>query len=211
MQWALERGGKAALMSTSFGIQSAVLLHMVAAQQPDIPVVFIDTGFLFEETCRFAEDLEERLGLNLKTYRPLLSAEELLDQHGELWTKGEDGLAQYNEIVKVEPMRRALAELEPQVWFSGVRRQQSSSRADRRVMEDQWGVTKVYPLIDWTDRDVYFYLKKHDLPYHPLWERGYVSVGDRHSSAPLTAGSEHEATRFGGTKRECGLHENKPQ
>ena len=195
------------IMTTSFGIQSAVLLHMVNEARPGIPVVFIDTGFLFEETLRFAEGLTERLGLNLKTYRPMLSAEELVERHGKLWERGKEGLEKYNGIVKVEPMGRALEELRPEVWFAGLRRGQARSRSGRSPVEKTgWG-WKVYPLIDWTDRDVYLYLKKHGLPYHPLWDKGYLTVGDWHSSAPLGAGTEEEATRFGGVKRECGLHD----
>jgi len=205
--WILQHCGGRAIVSTSFGIQSAVLLHMVAAQRPDVPVVFIDTGFLFDETYRFAAELEQQLGLNVRVYKPALSPQQLVESHGELWAAGEDGLAQYNQIVKVEPMQRAIKELRPLAWLSGVRRLQASSRSNRPVSDEQWGVAKMYPLIDWTDRDVYRYLKKHDLSYHPLWEQGYVSVGDYHSSKPLTAGADHEATRFGGTKRECGLHQ----
>ncbi|MGF1452363.1 MAG: phosphoadenosine phosphosulfate reductase family protein, partial [Opitutales bacterium] len=83
----------------------------------------------------------------------------------------------------------------------------SSSRANLRVVEPQQGLLKLYPILDWTDRDIYEYLKANDLPYHPLWDEGYVSVGDTHSSSPLTAGMSAEQTRFHGVKRECGLHE----
>ena len=194
------------IVSTSFGIQSAVLLHMVTRVLPDIPVVFVDTGFLFPETTEFGQELAERLSLNLKIYRPTFSSEELVAKHGELWSKGDEGLAQYNQLVKVEPMNRALSELSPDLWIAGLRRVQSKGRSLKPPLEKLDGFWKAYPVIDWTDRDVYQYLKKHQLPYHPLWEKGYLSVGDTHSSSPMGAGQEEEATRFGGRKRECGLH-----
>ncbi|MEM0896687.1 MAG: phosphoadenylyl-sulfate reductase [Verrucomicrobiota bacterium] len=205
--WVLEKSPSRTILTTSFGVQSAVLLHMVSEMSPELPVVFVDTGFLFEETYQFAQELTQRLGLNLKTYKPIMDAKTLVERHGELWASGTEGLEQYNQIVKVEPMGRALEDLAPKFWLSGLRRSQAKSRSDRTVLEEQSGVAKVYPLIDWSERDIYKYLKTHDLPYHPLWEKGFVSVGDYHSSAPLQAGQEHEKTRFSGVKRECGLHE----
>ena len=108
IRWALMKDADWTILSTSFGVQSAVLLHMVAIEAPTTPVVFVDTGFLFKETYQFAEELTGRLGLNLCTYKPALTPEEMVAEHGELWNAGEEGLATYNEIVKVEPMRRAL-------------------------------------------------------------------------------------------------------
>jgi phosphoadenosine phosphosulfate reductase len=104
-------------------------------------------------------------------------------------------------------MTRALDELNAGTWFSGLRRQQSSSRADKPVLEISRGRIKVYPIIDWHSKDVYQYLTKHDLPYHPLWDQGYVSVGDVHTTRKLEAGMTEEETRFFGLTRECGLHE----
>lgn len=199
------------MLSTSFGIQSALLLHMICTRVPDVPVVFIDTGFLFPETLEFGAQLTERLGLNLKVYRPTVGAEELVARYGELWNQGEEGIGKYNEIVKVEPMNRALAEINPTLWFSGLRRTQSVERSRRRILEDLGNKWKFYPILDWSDRDVFLYLKKHDLPYHPLWHQGYLSVGDKHSSLPVGAGMEEEATRFGGVKRECGIHNIGPE
>jgi len=204
---ALSKKGTQPMLSTSFGIQSALLLHMVSKIAPKIPVIFIDTGFLFPETLSFGEMLKERLSLNLKIYRPLLSKEEILSQHGELWNQGKKGIEKYNQLVKVEPMSRALAEVRTSIWFSGLRKSQSQERSRRRVLDKLENFWKIYPILDWSDRDVFQYLKKHELPYHPLWEKGYLSVGDIHSSSPLGAGMEEEKTRFGGIKRECGIHE----
>lgn len=206
--WAYERYGNNLILSTSFGIQSAVMLHLATSRIPDIPVVFIDTGYLFPETYQFAEMLTERLKLNLKTYLPLQSAAYQEAIYGKLWEQGIEGLERYNQINKIEPMNRAVMELGATAWLSGLRRNQSSTREQRKVAEQQNKILKVYPIIDWTDKDVYEYLTKHELPYHPLWEKGYVSVGDWHSTSKLIDGMNAEETRFGGLKRECGLHES---
>ena len=207
VRWALERFRPHIILSTSFGVQSAVLLHMVTQQWPDIPVVMVDTRYLFPETYRFADMLTERLRLNLKVYRAQVSAAWLEARHGKMWEHGADGIEKYNQINKVEPMQRALRELGAQGWITGLRRQQAKSRKEVGVLQLQNGVVKVQPIIDWTDRMVYQYLKKHDLPYHPLWEQGYVSIGDVHTTRPLTADmTSEEQTRFFGLKRECGLH-----
>ena len=103
-------------------------------------------------------------------------------------------------------VQRAIRELGVRGWITGLRRQQAKSRNGVGVLQKQEGVIKVQPIIDWTDRMVYDYLKKHDLPYHPLWEQGYVSIGDMHTTRPLTAEMTEEETRFFGLKRECGLH-----
>jgi phosphoadenosine phosphosulfate reductase len=207
VQWGLERFRPDIMLSTSFGVQSAVLLHMVTRQWPDIPVVMIDTQYLFPETYRFADYLTERLKLNLKVYRAELSAGWQEARHGKLWEQGVEGIERYNEVNKVEPMQRAIRELGVKGWITGLRRQQAKSRKHVSVLQLQKDVVKIQPIIHWTDRMVWEYLKKHDLPYHPLWEQGYVSIGDVHTTRPMTAEmTEEEQTRFFGVKRECGLH-----
>lgn len=205
--WAYRTYGDALVLTTSFGVQSAVMLHLVTTQIPKIPVVFVDTGYLFPATYTFAAELTERLNLNLKTYTPNQTAAQQEALYGKLWEQGLDGLERYNRINKVEPMNRAVKALGATAWLSGLRRTQSSTREERKVVEPQNKVTKIYPIIDWNDRDIYAYLTENGLPYHPLWEQGYVSVGDWHSTKKLGDGMSEEATRFGGLKRECGLHE----
>lgn len=207
VRWAHEKFGDKLVLTTSFGVQSAVMLHLVTSQVPDIPVVFIDTGYLFPETYRFAEELTERLNINLKTYHPLKSAAHQEAVYGKLWENGLGGLEQYNRMNKVEPMNRAVKELGATAWLSGLRRVQSSSRSGRQIAEKQNKTWKVYPILDWSDRDIYNYLTENGLPYHPLWDEGYVSVGDWHSTSKIGEGMSAEDTRFGGLKRECGLHE----
>lgn len=205
---AYQHYGERLVLSTSFGVQSAVMLHMVTQIVPQIPILFIDTGYLFPETYRFAAELDQRLSLNLKTFRSQQSAAQQEALYGKLWEQGLDGLKQYNELNKVEPMNRAITQLGAQAWISGLRRVQSNSRKKRPAIEKQNKIVKLYPIIDWSDKAIYDYLTQHDLPYHPLWDQGYVSVGDWHSTSKLSAGMHAEDTRFGGLKRECGLHES---
>jgi phosphoadenosine phosphosulfate reductase len=205
--WAVGQFGETLVLSSSFGAQAAVMLSLATRAVPGIPVVFVDTGYLFPETYRFADELAARLKLNLKVYRPELTAAWLEARHGRLWEQGLPGLEAYNRLVKVEPMQRALCELGARAWLAGLRRSQASTRKTAPIVGRQDGRTKVHPIVDWSDRDVHAYLRKHDLPYHPLWQKGYVSIGDTHTSRPLTADLTPEQTRFFGLKRECGLHE----
>ncbi len=204
--WALEHIPGEHVLSSSFGAQAAVSLHLVTQQRPDISVVLIDTGYLFPETYRFVDELTERLALNLKVYRPLIGISWMEARHGRLWEQGIEGLDRYNHIRKVEPMQRALAELGAVGWFAGLRRSQARSRAEIDFVERRNGRWKFHPLADWSDRDVGHYLTRHGLPYHPLWQQGYVSIGDTHTSHRWEPGMDAEDTRFFGLKRECGLH-----
>lgn len=206
VEWAMENLPGNFVLSSSFGIQSAVMLHMLTQVKADIPVLLTDTGYLFPETYQFIDQLTDRLKLNLHVYSAKESAAWQLARYGEQWNKGIDELKQYNRMNKVEPLERGLTELGANTWFSGVRRQQSGHRQGLSVVTTLRGNYKVHPIINWTNRDVHQYLTKHGLPYHPLWEEGYVSVGDVHSSKPLSAGMSEEDTRFSGMQRECGLH-----
>ncbi|MGH8033420.1 MAG: phosphoadenylyl-sulfate reductase [Luteimonas sp.] len=204
--WALEHTVGTHALSSSFGAQAAVSLHMVTAQKADTPVILIDTGYLFPETYRFIDTLSERLELNLKVYRPQIGIAWMEARHGRIWEDGVDGLTRYNRLRKVEPMQRGLRELGVRTWIAGLRRSQSRTRADIDFLELRDGRWKLHPLADWSDRDVWAYLQTHDLPYHPLWHDGYVSIGDVHTTHRLEPGMNDEDTRFFGLKRECGLH-----
>jgi phosphoadenosine phosphosulfate reductase len=205
--WALEQFPGEVVLSTSFGAQAAVMLSLAVQAEPDLPVIFIDTGYHFPETYRFADQLQARLNLNLHVYRPELSAAWREARQGRLWEQGAAGLAEYNRQAKVEPMERALRDLEATTWLAGLRREQSASRHELPIASWQNGRMKILPIVDWTDRDVLRYLTDHDLPYHPLWKQGYVSIGDTHTTRPLTTELTAEQTRFFGQKRECGLHD----
>ncbi len=204
--WALENLPRDHVVSSSFGIQSAVMLHMMTSVVPDIPVLLFDTGYLFPETYRFIDEMTERLNLNLRVFRSDVSPAWQEARFGQLWDQGEDGLKKYNTMNKVEPMQRAMTDVGAGTWYSGLRRSQADSRSERKVLEFQHGRVKFHPIVDWSNRDIHFYLKEHDLPYHPLWEEGYVSVGDTHTTRKFEDGMREEDTRFNGMGRECGLH-----
>ena len=207
VSWTLENLPGAFVLSSSFGIQAAVSLHLVTRQMPDIPVILTDTGYLFPETYRFIDQLTDQLGLNLQVFRAETSAAWQEARYGKLWEQGVEGIEQYNQINKVEPMNRALQTLGAQTWFAGLRRDQSGSRANLPVLGVQRGVFKVLPIIDWDNRQIHQYLQQHNLKYHPLWDEGYLSVGDTHTTRKWEPGMAEEETRFFGLKRECGLHE----
>lgn len=208
VEWALENLSGTHALSSSFGAQAAVSLHLATTARPDLPVILVDTGYLFPETYRFVDVLVQRLSLNLHVYRPQIGVAWMEARFGRLWEQGVDGMERYNRLRKVEPMQRALRELGVRCWIAGLRRSQSRSRAQVPFLELRDGRWKLHPIADWSDRDVYLYLQAHDLPYHPLWHEGYVSIGDVHTTRPLEAGMELEDTRFFGLKRECGLHES---
>jgi phosphoadenosine phosphosulfate reductase len=207
IEWAFKHiSGKQALTS-SFGIQSAVCLHMYSNQKPDIPVILIDTGYLFPETYRFVEDLKNKLNLNLKVYRSEMSPSWQEAIYGKLWESGLEGINKFNRINKVTPMAKALKELDLSIWHSGLRSEQSVTRKELKYLSVQGEQFKFLPILDWEMIDIENYLVKHKLDFHPLYYKGYTSVGDVHTSSPLKEGMKDEETRFLGLKRECGLHE----
>ncbi|MDN5924145.1 MAG: phosphoadenylyl-sulfate reductase, partial [Xanthomonadales bacterium] len=154
IDWALRHLPGPHVLSSSFGAQAAAMLHLLTQHQGDIPVVLIDTGYLFAETYRFADALRERLDLNLHVVRPQLSPAWLEARHGRLWEQGASGLERYNQLTKVEPMQRTLDELGAATWFAGLRRNQSASRAQTPLLEYRHGRWKVHPIADWSDHDV---------------------------------------------------------
>ena len=200
-----ERLGDRLVATTSFGIQAAVMLHLIHEHAPQIPVVFIDTGFLFPETYRYAEQLIARFQPNLRIYQPTVSAARIEAVWGRLWEQDKAGADRYAMLTKIEPLNRALRETGADVWLSGLRRAHSTTRAERPLVEQQKKTLKAYPILDWADAQVEVYFHQHDLPRHPLAAHGYVTMGDWHSTRPAQDGAA-EATRFNGEKYECGLH-----
>jgi phosphoadenosine phosphosulfate reductase len=195
------------VLTSSFGAQSAVMLHLVNTVNPGVSVVLLDTGYLFPETYGFIDELTERLKLNLKVFRAESSPAWQETRFGKLWDQGLTGIERYNRINKQEPLDRALNELHARTWFAGLRRTQAKTRARIFPIEFKRGRYKVHPLFDWSDRDIGRYLEKHQLPYHPLWKQGYVSIGDWHTTRSLAQVTNMDELRFFGLKRECGLHE----
>ena len=208
VQWSADTFGSGLVMSTSFGIQAAVMLHLVTSVVPDIPVIWVDTGYLPAETYKFAEELTQKLQLNLKVYQSPLSPARMEALEGKLWEHNDvEAFNRYDYIRKVEPMQRALQELNATAWLAGLRREQTQHRQGLDRISKQEDIYKIHPILFWNSRDVYQYLTAHDLPYHPYFDLGYVSVGDWHSSRPLMADdTDGRNTRFRGLKQECGLH-----
>lgn len=208
IKWAKDYFGDGLVMSTSFGIQSAVMLHLATQIIPDLPIIWIDTGYLPAETYQFAEQLTERLKLNLKVYQSPISPARMEALYGRLWEKDDvEAFNLYDQIRKVEPMQRALQELNATAWLAGLRSNQTNFRKTLDFVNKMGDRYKIHPILHWTSRDIYNYLSHFDLPYHPYFDLGYVTVGDWHSSRPLMADDENERdTRFRGLKQECGLH-----
>ncbi|MGK7908200.1 MAG: phosphoadenylyl-sulfate reductase [Synechococcus sp.] len=207
VEWVVKKFGDRLVMSSSFGIQAAVMLHLVTQIVPNIPVIWVDTGYLPPETYQFAEELIELLKLNIKVYQSPISPARMETLYGRLWEDNTlESLERYNQIRKVEPMWRALGELKAQAWLAGLRADQTDHRKTLKRVEVQSDICKVHPILHWNARDIYQYLTAHNLPYHPLFDLGYTTVGDWHTSRPQQGNENERDTRFHGLKQECGLH-----
>ena len=196
-------------MTTSFGIQSSVLLHMLSRLSggETVPVIWVDTGYLPAETYRYASTLCERLGTRLVVAQSSMSPARMEAVHGRLWETGrEQDLDLYLRLRKVEPLEEALSGREVSCWASGVRRGQTELRKTMTVLDPIRERLSLRPLLRWTNRDVFYYMQEHDLPQHPLFDQGYSTVGDWHSSGPDVGDLSGRDTRFGGLKQECGIH-----
>ena len=206
IEWALDRYGERLVASTSFGATSAVMLHLLHRVAPKTPIISVDTGYLFPETYRFAEELRTRLDLDIRFYTPKMSPARQEALYGKLWEQGDDGVQRYLELNKVEPMQRALAELGTKAWLAGLRSEQTEHRAGLRRIDMQDGRVKIHPILNWTEAQMQAYLSAHELPRHPLYEQGYRSIGDHHSTIPTTDDMDPRDGRILGRKRECGIH-----
>jgi phosphoadenosine phosphosulfate reductase len=189
--------------TSSFGADSAVLLHLISRVAPRLPVIVLNTGFLFPETLEYKDQLQRMLGLNLREVTPLVTREQFLARHGPVYRSNPDFCCGRN---KVEPMRRALAGVE--CWISGVRRDQTSARARLPVLERQNdGLYKLNPIIDWDQQRVREYAARHGLPEHPLAAEGYCSIGCEPCTAKPRPGGDSRSGRWPGhAKTECGIH-----
>jgi len=204
LRWAVETfRGKVAL-SSSFGGNSAALIHMTVQAEPQIPVLFLNTGFLFRETLVYAQELRQRFGLNLREFKA--TREQMDETRQNLAVRRENGGTKCCDDAKVDLMKRSLEGVS--CWISGLRRGQGSTRKDIKIIEEpRPGLIKVYPLANWSGKDLYAYMKKHDLPLHPLWEKGFTSIGCEPCTSLPTGGGEERSGRWAGLdKKECGIH-----
>jgi phosphoadenosine phosphosulfate reductase len=191
------------IVSTSFGPSGLVNLHLLSEVAPQVPVVFIDTLYHFKETLELADQVRRHYGLDLRIYRPADSREVFEREHGErLWERDVD---RFHYLTKVEPMERALEGVKG--WVTGRRRDQSETRAEMPIIEVGEHI-KVNPVAAWGRGDVWRFILEHDIPYNPLHDMGYASIGDEPLTTPIHVGEDERAGRWRGEERtECGLHD----
>ena len=209
--WMVERfGGRRLVVTTGFGMEGCALIDMIARQGVGLPVLYLDTGFLFPETLRLRDRLVARYPhLSFERRAPELTPEGQEASYGpELWTREPDACC---TIRKVEPMRQALGDVD--VWVTGLMRSQSPSRSSLRVVEWDWQyqLLKVSPLASWDRAKVWEYVQQHQVPYNELHDRGYPTLGCTHCTLPVAGNITGEYTRegrwTGRSKLECGLHQ----
>jgi phosphoadenosine phosphosulfate reductase len=195
-----QRFGDRVSLASSFQKEESVLLDMLFGLEPKARVFAIDTHYLFPETYEYWRGVEQRYGTKVEVFKGP-SPEELTAKHGEkLWERNPD---LYLAVAKVEPLHRALADLD--CWITGVRRDQSPTRASAPKLgwDAEHELWKASPLADWSDDDCWAYIRERGLPYNALHDRGYASIGDAHSTIP---GVGREGRWAGSGRTECGLH-----
>jgi phosphoadenosine phosphosulfate reductase len=206
MRWALEtyRGGIA--LACSFGgATGAAALDMVARIDPTVPVYYLDTGLLFEETYALVERVRLRYGIDPIPVPALLTLEEQQAKYGpELWKRDPDACCHLRKVVPQGDFLKGY-----RAWISGIRRDQSPTRASAQPVEwdDRFGLVKINPFAHWDERQVWAYVMEHEVPYNELLDRGYPSIGCVPCTRALAAGEDARAGRWSGfVKTECGLH-----
>ena len=206
LRWALERFANTAV-STALGPEGCALVAMAAQIRPDLKVFTIDTDFLFPESIELRGRIEQKYGLRIEVLKGEVSVEEQNRRHGfRLFESNTDLCC---ALRKVEPTRRALRGLD--AWIAGLRRDQSESRKHIDLVESyqrdgEPPLVKVNPLANWTRKDTWKYLLDHEVPYNPLLDRGYTSVGCWPCTQAVSVGDDERAGRWGGQKTECGIH-----
>ncbi|SNZ11440.1 phosphoadenylylsulfate reductase (thioredoxin) [Persephonella hydrogeniphila] len=194
--------------TSSFSADDVSIIHMIKQIKPDALIIFIDTDFHFPETYELVEKIKKEWDINLKVIKPEITVEEQDRLYGEkLYEKDPDKCC---FIRKVEPLKKALNDLD--VWITGMRRDQSPTRANIGKVEthklpDGRVILKVNPIADWTRKDVWKYVEDNNLPYNPLYDRNYLSIGCAPCTRPVSEGEDERAGRWAGKgKLECGLH-----
>jgi phosphoadenosine phosphosulfate reductase len=205
LEWAFQTCGSRVAISSAFGAEGMVLIDLASRLRKDFRVFTVDTEFLFPETYNLMDRIEQRYGIVIERVYPLVSPEDQQRTHGPaLWSRDPD---QCCNLRKVEPLRRKLSEL--QAWITSIRRDQTATRASARKIEwdDKFGLVKINPIADWTSKQVWSYIREHNLEYNPLHDRSYPSIGCTHCTRAVTPGEDARAGRWPGmTKTECGLH-----
>lgn len=205
IRWAHAEFGERLCLTCSWQKQSSVLVHMVSGLGLGVDVIELDTHLFFRETYETRDRLVERYGLTLIRPTVLTVAEQHTTEGPNLWETDPDRCC---HIRKVEPLIQALEPYD--AWISGIRRDQSPSRAGmpKVVRSERYGVWKIHPLVDWDEQRVWSYIMANDIPYNPLHDAGYRSIGYIPCTRPIRADEEERAGRWAGSdKLECGIHE----
>ena len=211
LEWALQRFENNLAFTTSFGIQSSVLLHLIQSSslKNEVKIFWIDTGYLPKETYLYANTLINKLSLNITILQSEISPAHMEAMYGKLWeSKRVEDINKYHQIRKVDPLDNALKKYSINCWGSGVRAQQTTNRGKMKFIELIRDTLSIRPLLGWSQKDIFYYMKEKNLPQHPLFMKGYSTVGDWHSSSAESSNTKGRSTRFGGVKQECGLHVN---
>ena len=205
LRWAVERYAHRLTFATGFGPEGCVLVDLIGRERLPIDLFTLDTGFFFEETCSLWRRLEKRYGLTIRRVAPALTPHEQVQVHGDrLWEREPDRCC---AIRKVAPLEAELSAVD--AWITAIRREQTPQRSGARVVEwdARFGIAKINPLVGWTKQDVRRHILQYDVPYNPLHDLGYPSIGCRPCTSPVRAGEDDRAGRWrGNPKTECGLH-----
>ena len=205
LSWAFKRFGQDIAISSAFGVEGMVIIDMASRIYPNFRLFTLDTEFLFPETYNLIDRVEDRYGIKIERIYSAHSPEQQAKTFGPaLWSRNPDLCC---ELRKVEPLRSKLAEF--RAWITSIRRDQTSFRASAQKIEwDQnFGLLKINPLVDWNSKQVWSYIFKHNVPYNPLHDQNYPSIGCTHCTRAIRAGEDPRAGRWAGfAKTECGLH-----
>ena len=207
--WAVEEFGDRLGLATSFQVDSSMLIHLVTRATENARIFYLDTEALFAETYMVRDKLIERYDIKPIRYRPALSLADQARVYGDkLWERDPDLCC---DLRKVQPLKLALSGLD--AWITGIRRDQSPTRAHARVVEwDKRGLVKINPVVRLTQKEVWQYVMEHKIPYNPLHDQGYPSLGCTYCTRPVAPGEDPRAGRWAGTgKQECGIHEVEPE
>jgi phosphoadenosine phosphosulfate reductase len=203
--WAFDTFGEGVAISSAFGAEGVVLIDIAARVRQNFRLFTLDTEFLFPETYNLMDQVEQRYGITIEKVYPLNSPEEQERVHGPaLWQRSPDLCC---NLRKVEPLQRKLGEL--QAWVTSIRRDQTAARANAGKIEwdQKFGLVKINPIADWSSKQVWQYIREHDVPYNELHERNYPSIGCTHCTRAVRPGEDPRAGRWAGlAKTECGLH-----
>jgi phosphoadenosine phosphosulfate reductase len=205
LRWAVDQYHPRLTMATAFGAEGCCLIHMLADIEPSAHVFNLDTGYQFAETLALRQRIKERYGIEVEMVQPDLNVAEYEARHsGPLYVLRPE---QCCHDRKIEPLKRTLAGYE--AWISAIRRDQTAHRAQANILQldRKFGLIKVNPLLNWTQKDVWNFIAKHQVPYNPLHDRGYPSIGCWPCTRAVAQGEDERAGRWAGTtKKECGLH-----